>query len=725
MRLPRLNLSLVQASVLAVSGVLLAVQIPSVYSDIRHERHDIEIGAEREAVAALDMLEAVHIQSMLNRGQTQDGDPAIETLNGAMAQVSELDSDAKVWLFMGQKVIDFQIAAGQTEIEPPLDAVDRAAIASKEPREAFSGTTFRLSRPVILGEGHASDPRCAECHGGLMGIQPGEVIGGYSVALNLAGPLGHWNRGIYRRIAWGVAILTSTIAAIMLLLGIAALEPLDRLARITQKLANGDTDVDEIGLQNRKDALGTMARSLQVFRDSLIAKERLEADNAAANTRLQYLASHDALTGLPNRAVFREWIDEALSTRPEAANSRLAVVCVDIDHFKEVNDTRGHGTGDAVLQVVAEKLRKAVGEAGFAARLGGDEFALVLSQADDASAVEQVCQKLLASVSEGVDLDGRKLPLTVSLGVAMAPVDGDSAEDILRHADTALYGAKSEGRNTYRFFSAEMNVAIEERRRIEHDLRDAFERGELDLHYQPLVDVKSDKIVGVEALMRWKHAERGWISPGVFIPVAESCGLIGPMGRWLLETACAQAVWWPGIRMSVNISPAQFREKDLVAFVAETLRKTGLPPDRLELEITEGLLLLDSHRPLETLLELKALGVRIAMDDFGTGYSSLGYLQSFPFDKIKIDRSFVGCLENDANAAAIVRSVVALGQSLGMVTTAEGVETPEQLAFLRNQNCDQAQGYLLAKPQDALSVTTLIAGWRSRKASVDGLRKRA
>ena len=711
-RLPFLYLLL-----LSVGGVLLTVQIPFVVLEIVDKRQEIELAAERQANAAIDMLEAVHIQSMLFRDQTEDNDPAIDTLNGSMAQFSEVNESLKLWLFMGPKVIDYQIDAGETEIEGPLDPIDRAVLASGETRRAFEATQYRLSRPVVMGQGHAAHPKCASCHTALMGIQAGEVIGGYSAAVDLTGPLAHWRSGIAKSIGWALAIFTVTLAAIFAVLKAFALRPLKALSRATKQLASGETNV-VIDLDERHDAIGSMARSLRIFRDSLSVTQCLQQANDVANDELRYLASHDALTGLSNRSLFTERLTAAVS-RCATSNEKLAVLCLDIDRFKDVNDEFGHKAGDYLLQGVADRLRSVIGETGLAARFGGDEFVLAFPTIIDLVHAERICARLITAMSQPFELGVASAVSTVSIGLALYPSDGDNAESLLRNADAALYRSKAEGRNTYRFFAPEMNAAIQERREIERELRTAFEAGNLELHYQPLIDVASNQIIGVEALMRWPHPERGWISPSVFIPVAESCGLIGPMGRWLIETACRQAALWPEVVMSVNVSPAQFKDQNLVPFIAAVLATTGLRADRLEIEITEGLLIENSEQALHALNALKALGVRVAMDDFGTGYSSLGYLQSFPFDKIKIDRSFVGSLGESGNAAAIVRSVVSLGQSLGMKTTAEGVETDEQLTFLRSEGCDQVQGYYFSKPVDALRLTSLLASWSNGTGETD------
>nr|WP_306265197.1 EAL domain-containing protein [Pararhizobium sp. IMCC3301] len=717
------NIPLLYLIIASISVVLLTVQVPGIVSNLLDGRAEIEQAAVRQATAAIDMLEAVHIQSMTFRGQTQDGDPAIETLNGSMEQFSNDSKGVRLWLFMGQKVIDYQIAAGESEIERPLDSIDELTISSGQEIQAFENATFRLSRPVIMGEGHASSPRCAECHTVLMNIQKGEIIGGYSSAVDLSIPLAHWRSNIIHNLAWGFVIFALTIAAIFVLLKTFALRPLNHLSLITERLAAGDTEV-EIDLDKRQDSIGSMARALRVFRDSLKTNGRLEAANKEAQNELRFLALHDALTGLPNRASFGKKLDELLVHCREN-NEKVTVFCLDMDYFKEVNDTLGHAAGDKLLLHIGDRLRLLAGTNGIAARFGGDEFSLVIPATADTNHVKEICEGIVAISNEHIELDGRHVKSTFSIGVAMWPIDGEDAEKLLRNADTALYQAKADGRNTYRFFSSEMNAAIEQRRELESELRQAFAARELELHYQPLVDVRSQRIIGVEALMRWNHSTKGWIGPATFIPVAEECGLIGSMGRWLLETSCRQAALWPDIVLSVNISPVQFKEKDFAAFIKATLEQTGLQPERLELEITEGLLMDTSANALDMLLSVKQLGVKIAMDDFGTGYSSLGYLQSFPFDKIKIDRSFVSALTDDRSAAAIVRSVVGLGQSLGIATTAEGVETIEQLSFLQAEGCDQVQGYYFAKPQDPLHITALLGTWQEKKRQIKQSETRA
>ncbi len=463
------DFSLLYGILTAVALVLVAVQVPSVWTDVVMEHRAVEAAAARQATAAVDMLEAVHIQSMLNRERTQDGDPAIDTLNGSMEQFSAVSDGTKLWLFMGPKVVDFQIAAGETEIERPLDAIDREAVATGEARQSVDGHQFRLSRPVVLGEGHAANPRCAECHTALMGLGPGEVIGGYGAAVDMTEPLRRWHDGMVRHIGGAIAILLGILGTLYIILRSAALRPLTRLSEATMRLASGDADV-VIDLEHRRDAIGAMAGALQVFRDGLVAKRRLEAENDRTRGELSYLryvATHDTLTGLANRALFRERLEEAMAEK----NRPTAVLCIDVDNFKTINDTLGHGAGDTFLRIVADRLRAAVGQNGFAARLGGDEFALVFVMPREASTLEDFCEALVAMFKNRVEIEGREFPLTLSIGVAVAPADGRTVEDILEHADVALYRAKSAGRDTYRFFDNGMNTALANRRILDGGLQ--------------------------------------------------------------------------------------------------------------------------------------------------------------------------------------------------------------------------------------------------------------
>ncbi len=424
--------------------------------------------------------------------------------------------------------------------------------------------------------------------------------------------------------------------------------------------------------------------------------------------RIRHLARHDALTQLPNRVQFLEEMAEA---EPGIERGdRLAVLCIDLDHFKSVNDTLGHSLGDKLLQQVSARLWGATREDDMLARLGGDEFALLLRDVDKPAEAAAIAERIVSAISSPFTIDGHQLVIGASVGIAMAPQDGDTAEILMKNADLALYKAKNEGRSTYHFFESGMDAAIQKRRTIEAGLRLALARGELRLVYQPLVGLKENRITCLEALLRWDSSDRGVISPTEFIPVAEETGLIVPIGEWVLREACRTAAAWPShVRVAVNLSPVQFKNKRLYETVEAALRDTGLAPTRLELEITESLLLNDNEPTLKTLHRMRALGVRISMDDFGTGYSSLSYLRSFPFDKIKIDRSFMRDLKSKGDSIAIIKAVISLGQSLGMSTTAEGIETEEQLAAVRDQGCNEVQGFLFSPPISAQAVTQMLA----------------
>jgi diguanylate cyclase (GGDEF)-like protein/PAS domain S-box-containing protein len=426
-----------------------------------------------------------------------------------------------------------------------------------------------------------------------------------------------------------------------------------------------------------------------------------------AQARAQHLSLHDPLTGLPNRALLVARLAEALDSARHA-DGLTAVLCLDLDRFKEVNDSHGHAAGDLLLQETAHRLLACVRETDTVARLGGDEFIVVQRGLKTASDAQALGQRLLRSFADPVPLDGCKALVGLSIGIALAPADGTSAEQLLRNADIALYRAKEEGRGTYRFFEPAMDARLQARRALEHDLRQALARDELELHYQPKIATADGRLLGAEALVRWRHPERGLTLPGAFIPIAEETGLIVPIGAWVLRTACAQAARWPEGSIAVNLSPVQFRHGDLVELVAAALRASGLEPHRLELEITESVLLQDVPDMLALLHGLKALGVQLAMDDFGTGYSSLNYLQRFPFDKLKIDQSFVQRLEDHPSARTIVGAVLGLGRALGLETNAEGVETAAQLAFLRAAGCDEVQGYYFSRAVPAAELEPLI-----------------
>ncbi len=425
--------------------------------------------------------------------------------------------------------------------------------------------------------------------------------------------------------------------------------------------------------------------------------------------KIHHLAHHDSLTGLPNRVLFRIRLEEVLSDTA-LSDAQTAIMCLDLDHFKYVNDTLGHPAGDKLLQAVAARLKTCLRENDTAARLGGDEFAVIIRDLPNADYAGRLARRIIQALSVPVEIGDQQVITGTSIGIALSSNGEGDADTLLKCADLALYRAKSDGRGSYRFFESEMDARAQERRRLEMDLRHAIDHAELEVHYQPFVDVYSDRIVGVEALVRWQHPVRGLIAPLDFIGLAEETGLIIPLGEQVLRRACTDASQWRSdIRIAVNLSPAQFRSRNLIPFIEGVLAETNLNAKRLELEITESLLLRDTDTNLKILHSLKSLGIRISMDDFGTGYSSLGNLRSFPFDKIKIDRSFVKDLASNPDSAAIVRAVLGLGRSLGMSTTAEGVETRDQLNYLRAEGCSEAQGYFFSRAVTSAEMEKLIA----------------
>jgi len=431
-----------------------------------------------------------------------------------------------------------------------------------------------------------------------------------------------------------------------------------------------------------------------------------------AEGRITHMAHHDSMTGLANRVLLRERLEHALGRMLEQ-ESRLAVLYVDLDFFKDVNDALGHPVGDALLRMAAERLRGCVREGDTVARLGGDEFAIIQDSIRDDEQATDLAKRIAAVINAPFQVEGHDVALSASIGIALAPRDGSDPDTLLKFADMALYAAKTDGRRTFRFFEAEMNARLHARRAMEIDLRLAFARREFELYYQPTIDIASGRIVGVEALLRWHHPERGMVPPGEFIALAESIGLIVPLGEWVLRQACTEAARWPDeVSVAVNLSPLQFKNANLVQTVTAALAAAGMPARRLELEITESVLLQENENNPATLHRLRDLGVRVALDDFGTGYSSLSYLRVFPFDRIKIDGSFVKELPHNVECVSIVRAMVDLARGLQMGTTAEGVETPEQLEALRAYGCTAAQGYLFSRPVPAADLRELLARHR-------------
>ena len=424
-----------------------------------------------------------------------------------------------------------------------------------------------------------------------------------------------------------------------------------------------------------------------------ITEQRRSAEDASR------LALYDSLTGLANRFNISKKLDATLAAFAQQQRS-CAIMLIDLDRFKQVNDTLGHPAGDALLKQVAQRLLKLVGDREMVSRLGGDEFQIILPDIEDRGKLGDMATDIIASLSQPYSVEGSRCIIGASVGVAIAPFDGQGSDDLVRNADLALYAAKGNGRGRFSFYSSDLHQAAEQRRALEEDLRDALTRGEMELCYQPVVQSKSNMVTGVEALIRWTHPERGPISPALFIPIAEEANMIWQLGEWVLSKACEDASRWPGeMRVAVNVSPIQFANPDLPKVVAGALAATGLSPDRLELEITESVFLGDSAETNRMFKALKELGVRLALDDFGTGYSSLGYLQSAPFDKIKIDQSFVrDATVPGSRNGAIIAAIVALAEALEMETTAEGIESLDQLDLIRGLNVSHVQGYVYSKP---------------------------
>jgi diguanylate cyclase (GGDEF)-like protein len=444
-------------------------------------------------------------------------------------------------------------------------------------------------------------------------------------------------------------------------------------------------------------------RLLRQQQAHLSALRMAHVELKASEAHAQHLAFHDVLTGLPNRAYFGTCVDQALVRRRPDAN--CAVLLLDLDHFKQVNDTWGHAAGDALIQEFARRVKLTLGPDDAVARLGGDEFAVLVQNATETGATD-LTKRILSDVRVPFDLLGGRAFVGASIGVSMAPRDGTTRSELLRKADIALYRAKELGRNQYSFFAPEMDETLKAKAVIEEDLRLALaDGGQLQVHFQPQIDSSTQQLVGVEALVRWNHPAKGSVSPQIFVPVAESTGLIVPLGDWVLKEACRAALQWPGLSIAVNLSPVQFRGPDFAERVIELVRGAGVDPAQIELEVTEGVFIEDDGRVQKAIGKLRAAGFRIALDDFGTGYSSLSYLQRFAVDKIKIDRSFVANIGEGSDSMAIVNAVVTLGRSMGLTVNAEGVETAAQRDYLRAAGCDELQGFLFSKAVPEAEIT--------------------
>jgi diguanylate cyclase (GGDEF)-like protein len=472
-------------------------------------------------------------------------------------------------------------------------------------------------------------------------------------------------------------------------------QPLARLDEAAGRLASGE----HVQVRVRgSDELARLATSFNEMAGKISEREQ----------RITQLAFNDVLTGLPNRSMFQQQIDHLLRVS-DGDGRPFALHCLDLDQFKAINDTLGHPAGDALLVEAASRVRNAA-RGHFVARLGGDEFVVLQTVGEDRDAIDKLARDILEGIAQPFRVEGNEIVPSTSIGIAIAPQDGSDGGNLLRNADLALYRAKEAGRGTYAFFEESLNQQAQERRQLESDLRLAVERDEFELRFQPLFDLKENRICSFEALLRWNHPTRGMIAPSEFVPIAEDTGLIVPIGTWAIRNACAEAAAWPdSVRVGVNVSPVQFHRGGLNEIILLALADSGLPPARLEIEITESIFLEGSETTLRLLHSLRALGVRVALDDFGTGYSSLSYLQSFPFDKLKIDRSFIQNLLTRQGASAIVRAITELAHALGIETTAEGVEETAQLMELRAHGCSSVQGYLFAEPMTAEEVRRLFA----------------
>jgi diguanylate cyclase (GGDEF)-like protein len=477
-------------------------------------------------------------------------------------------------------------------------------------------------------------------------------------------------------------------------------DPADYVASLVECIAEGKTFSNMTKLSDGR-VIALVSKPING--GGWLATHEDITERQRAEERVGHMARHDALTDLPNRVLLRERLEHEL--KRVKRGECLAVLCLDLDQFKGVNDTLGHPIGDELLKLVADRLRGCTREPDTIARLGGDEFAIIMTQMQKANDAATLSRRIRESIVKPYQIEGHQIVTDISIGISISPIDGTEPDELLKNADMALYGAKADGRGTYRFFELEMDERMKARRDLEMDLRKALTHKEFELYYQPLVNLQTNEITAFEALLRWKHPTRGTISPADFIPIAEETGLIIPLGEWVLKTACKETVNWPDhVKVAVNLSPTQLTNRNLVDVVKKALADSGLDAGRLQLEITETVLLQNTFATLARLHELRKLGAQIALDDFGTGYSSLSYLRSFPFDKIKIDQSFIQDMSNGAEPLAIVNAVAGLAKCLNMISTAEGVETQQQMDTVQSIGCTEMQGYLFSRARPAKEI---------------------
>lgn len=511
-------------------------------------------------------------------------------------------------------------------------------------------------------------------------------------------------------VQWQVMVATAVVVGLLQMIMFVLVRHADAVIRRQYRER-------ELGEQALRQVQGTLERRVKARTKELArANAGLEAEIAErrlADQRVVHMAHHDALTGLPNRTLLADRVGQAIA-RAHRSGGKLAVLFLDLDRFKNVNDSFGHAVGDMLLTGVSARLTASRREEDTVARLGGDEFIVSIPDVSDAAEAESVAARILSDLAKPFTINGHQLHADVSIGIALYPRDGDTAETLMRNADTAMYHAKESGRGNYQFFNSQLTERVSRRLSTETNLRRALERGEFTVHYQPLVNLSSGRVDGAEALLRWPQQDDRLVSPVEFIPIAEETGLIVPLGEWVLLEACAQAQAWqavhPGLRMAVNLSARQFRQKNLIGMIEQVLGESRLHPSLLELELTEGMLMHNVEEATHILARLDEIGVRLAIDDFGTGYSSLSYLKRFPIHTLKIDRSFVRDISTDPDDAAIVTAIVAMARSLNLRVTAEGVETEEQAAFLRSLTCDQAQGFHFGRPMPSAEFVVRLNG---------------
>ena len=677
--------------VLAICMGVVAFQLLAFAGRFSSERTAVERSGAKRAEAALDMLASVHTQAMMHRTGIDGNDGAIATLNGTMEQFSESGSDVRLWVVMAPKVMAFQKSLngkGSThyDLELPRDAIDQAVLTTATTHRKFSDVQFRETRPIIYGQGRATAAKCGGCHETLMGIRPGEIMGAYSASVGLAAEKAIWWSNIKTEVMTNILLGLALIALMIMLLRSIALRPIEKLTQSTNLLANGALDVAIEGDQ-RPDEIGDLARALKIFRDNLAEKRVLEIRNC-----------HDEMTGLPNRASFAQFIEVEIAAAI-GTDDKIALIGIDLNGFKEVNDRHGHATGDALLIELSKRARRSLHENGIIARFGGDEF-VAAKRFRAPEELAAFLDRIEDAVTQPIRVGELMIAPGASFGVAVYPNDGTETEQLIANADLAMYRAKADANTNVCHYEAVMDERARARRLLAADIRSALGEKQFVVHYQPQNCIRTGAIIGYEALLRWTHHDLGPICPSEFVAIAEENGEIVRIGDWVLKTACAEAASWDNeLKIAVNLSAVQLGMGDLARRVHEILIETGLPPRRLELEITETAIVRNRDRAVGILRMIKTLGVSIAIDDFGAGYSSLATLNAFPFDKIKMDRSFLLEAEKRPEARAIIRAIVAIGKSLNVPVLAEGVETEAQRAFLVADGCDEAQGFLYGRPQ--------------------------